>query len=590
MDGRTDVEKGRRGNSADACKEQRMATLTDTSSPTADTGAQLMRRAPAGYLWNQAGAIWLFVSLLLFEVVVRRSLPASATNVFDLVSTAANLAFYLASFGLSSAGTVYLPRALVEGGMGQARALALRLVLLRLALAVLVALIIIFGLPALAAVADATGWGWAVQLTHSFTVQSVLGHRAVIAAYVVAVAMSTLLSSLLISMVRTGVVFIIGSLGQLVLLGLGYLLIHAVSGGVDGAISAQALASALTAIFFGFFLWRILRSGSNHGAGQPFWRPALRLGVAAWLVDLPNSSLVQPLAIGQLAAVAPGELLFFKSTYQMGDAGARFFTDGLGGISLALMSTSYAGKNLPQLATGWRTVNKLQVLLALPVIAFAIPHAAAIIGLLFGSLYAQAGPLLVVFLSLNGLAQLLGGATHQWALYVLGRQKWVVVSQWTTIAVLAVIGAVLVPRYSGLGAALGALVAVGIGRLVAQVMLLVLARVWVRRPYPVAFSAKFLLSLALPAVVTAIWQPNQFIAQLVSHLSWLPTTLSGVVQQGLTLTVEGVIFLVIFLICLRLVRPLDSEDAALLSEVPTWLQKVLLPFVDKRSLKRNTGT
>jgi O-antigen/teichoic acid export membrane protein len=558
-----------------------MATLTDTSSPTADRGAQLMRRAPAGYLWNQAGAIWLFVSLLLFEVVVRRSLPAPATNVFDLVSTAANLAFYLASFGLSSAGTVYLPRALVEGGTGQARVLALRLVLLRLALAALVAVILIFGLPALVAAVDTTGWSWAVQLTHSFSVQSVLRHRTVIAAYVVAVAMSTLLSSLLISLVRTGVVFIIGSLGQLVLLGLGYLLIRAVSGGVDGVILAQALSSTLTAVIFAYFLWRILKSGSSEGAGQPFWRPALRLGVAAWLVDLPNSSLVQPLALGQLAAVAPGDLIFFKSNYQMGDAGARFFTDGLGGISLALMSTSYAGKNLPKLATGWRTVSKLQVLLALPVIAFAIPHAGAIMSLLFGSLYAQSGPLLVVFLSLNGLTQLLGGATHQWALYVLGRQKWVVVSQWVTIAVLALTGAILVPRYF----ALGALVAVGIGRLVAQVMLFVLARVWVRRPYPVAFSAKFLLSLALPAVVTAIWQPNQFITQLVSQVRWLPNTLSGVVQQGLTLTLEGVSFLVILLICLRVVRPLDSEDATLLSEVPTWLQKALLPFVDKRSLK-----
>jgi O-antigen/teichoic acid export membrane protein len=562
-----------------------MSIVTDTSSQTTDAGAQLMRRAPAGYLWNQAGAIWLFVSLLLFEVVVRRSLPASATNVFDLVSTVANLAFYLASFGLSSAGTVYLPRALVEGGTGQARALALRLVLLRLVLALLVAVILTFGLPALVSVVDASGWNWAVQLSHSFTVQSMLGHRMLIAAYVVAVAMSTLLSSLLVSLVRTRVVFIVGGLGQLVLLGLGYILIHAVSGGVDGAVLAQALASSLTAVIFAFTLWRILRSGSHYSAGQTFWRPALRLGVAAWLVDLPNSSLVQPLAIGQLAAVAPGELLFFKSTYQMGDAGARFFTDGLGGISLALMSTSYAGKNLPQLATGWRTVNKLQVLLALPVIAFAIPHAGAIMGLLFGSLYAQTGALLVVFLGLNGLTQLLGGATHQWALYVIGRQKWVVVSQWTTIVVLAVTGAVLVPRYF----ALGALLAVGIGRLVAQLMLFVLARVWVRRPYPVAFSVKFLLTLVLPVLVTTIWQPSRLIAQLVSNLQWLPAAFSGVVQQALTLTVDGVIFLVIFLICLRLIRPLDSEDAALLAEVPTWLQRVLLPLVDKRSLKRNTG-
>jgi hypothetical protein len=93
----------------------------------------------------------------------------------------------------------------------------------------------------------------------------------------------------------------------------------------------------------------------------------------------------------------------------------------------------------------------------------------------------------------------------------------------------------------------------------------------------------------LPVLVTALWQPNQFVSQLVSHLQWLPAAFSEVVQQGLTLTVEGVIFLVIFLICLRVVRPLDSEDATLLAEVPTWLQKVLLPLVDKRSLKRNTG-
>ena len=406
-----------------------MAIATDTSSPIADAGVQLMRRAPNGYLWNQAGAIWLFISLLLFEVIVRRSLPQSQTNAFDLVSTVANLAFYLASFGLSSAGTVYLPRALVEGGPDQARSMALRLVLLRLALALLVGALVIWGLPALIAAVDATGWTFAVQITHSFAIEAIDQHRAVIAAYVIATGMSTLLSSLLIALVRTRVVFIYGSLGQLALLGLGYILIRRITGGVDGAILAEALASAFTAVAFAICLLRVLGTGSRTPS-RAFWGPALRLGVAAWLVDLPNSSLVQPLAIGQLAAVAPSELLFFKSTYQMGDAGARFFTDGLGGVSLAMMSTSYAGEHLPPLATGWRMVNKLQILLAIPVVLFAIPHASAIMSLLFGSLYAQSGLLLAVFLILNGLTQLLGGATHQWALYVLGRQKWVVVSQW----------------------------------------------------------------------------------------------------------------------------------------------------------------
>src|SRR5215469_11187172 len=238
-----------------------MAIATDTSSPIADAGVQLLRRAPNGYLWNQAGAIWLFISLLLFEVVVRRSLPISETNAFDLVSTVANLAFYFASFGLSSAGTVYLPRALVEGGPSEARSMALRLVLLRLGLALLVGAIVLFGLPVLIGALHAAGGSVGVQITSSFAIVTLDQHRAVIAAYVLATAMSTLLSTLLISLVRTRVVFIYGSLGQLALLALGAVLIRGITGGVDGAILAQALASALTAVAFAICLFRALGSG-----------------------------------------------------------------------------------------------------------------------------------------------------------------------------------------------------------------------------------------------------------------------------------------------------------------------------------------
>ena len=87
-----------------------------SASGFSESGEQLIRRAPTGYLWNQAGSLWLFLSLLLFEVVIRRSLPPSETNAFDLVTTIANLGYYIASFGLASAGTVFLPRALAEGG------------------------------------------------------------------------------------------------------------------------------------------------------------------------------------------------------------------------------------------------------------------------------------------------------------------------------------------------------------------------------------------------------------------------------------------------------------------------------------------
>jgi O-antigen/teichoic acid export membrane protein len=529
-----------------------------------------------GYIWNQAGAIWLFLSLLLFEVVIRRSLPPSETNVFDLVSTIANLGFYIASFGLSSAGTVFLPRALAEGGPSLALSLANRLVLIRLAFALIVGAAIVWGLPALISLVDNAKWQQGIAITHSFTIQAMLDHRVVIAAYVVCIGVSTLLSTLLVALVYTRIVFIIGSLGQLLLLALAYVFVRPMATGVDGALAAQALPAAITAVIFAFALHYVLRARPS-GKGYRMLRPTLRLGVAAWLADLPNSSLVQPVAIGQLAAVAPSQLLYFKSTYQMGDAGARFFTDGLGGISMATMSVSYEG-GLPPLATSWRTVSKLQVLLAVPLVAFCIPHAAAIMRILFGSNYAQSGSLLAIFLALNGLNQLLGGSTHEWALYVLGRQQWVVISRWATLGILAVAGALLVPQF----AAFGALLAVGIGRLAAQIFLLILARIWVRRPYPLAFVVKLLLALAAPVVVTIFVQPVSQVSSLVAAIDWIPLDLRTIVADTLLLSVNLLIFALIFLLCLRIIRPLDAEDITLLDQVPERLRRILLPFASGR--------
>jgi O-antigen/teichoic acid export membrane protein len=568
LNGERDIENTQQGAQPPA-----EVAASGTFDQISGMGRQLMRRAPTGYLWNQAGSIWLFVSLLLFEVVIRRSLSKSETNVFDLVSTIANLGFYLASLGLASAGNVFIPRALAEGGPALALSLANRLIAIRLAVGLLVGAAFVVGLPALVAAAEMAGWPQGVSMAHSFTVQAMLDHRLWIAGYLIFIGASTLLSNMLIALVYTRIVFIVGSLGQLLLLLLAYALIRPLGAGVDGALAAQALPAVAVAIVLFIALRRVLREKPSS-KGYHFLKPTLRLGIAAWLADLPNSSLVQPLAISQLAAVAPTELLYFKSTYQMGDAGARFFTDGLGGISMATMSISYEAGVAP-LATSWRTVSKLQVLLAVPLVAFSMPHAAAIMRILFGANYAQSGPLLAIFLALNGLTQLLGGSTHEWALYVLGRQQWVVLSRWATLGVLALSGALLVPRF----AALGALLAVGIGRLVAQIFLLVLARIWVRRPYPVAFIAKLLLALVVPVIVTNFLQPVATVSALVSAAGgWLPHNYRPVADLSVLLIVNLAIFAVLFLVGLRVIRPLDADDIRLLEQVPWWLRRALLPF------------
>lgn len=194
--------------------------------------------------------------------------------------------------------------------------------------------------------------------------------------------------------------------------------------------------------------------------------------------------------------------------------------------------------------------------------------------LLFGVNYAESGPLLAIFLALNGLNQLLGGSTHEWALYVLGRQQWVVISRWATLGILAISGALLVPQF----AALGALLAVGLGRFVAQVFLLVLARVWVKRAYPWLFNVKLLLALVPPVAVTIFAQPAGLVTSLVASLPLIPADYRYIVGVGALLVVNLLIFTLISLVCLRIIRPLDAEDAALLNQTPPWLRRALLPF------------
>ena len=135
-------------------------------------------------------------------------------------------------------------------------------------------------------------------------------------------------------------------------------------------------------------------------------------------------------------------------------------------------------------------------------------------------------------------------------------------------------GALLVPQF----AALGALLAVALGRLVAQLFLFVLARIWARRPYPWLFIVKLLLALIPPVAVTIFAQPAAFVTELVSSLDWIPAGYQPIIGTGVLLVANLAIFTLILVVCLRIIRPLDAEDATLLTQTPPQLRRALLPF------------
>lgn len=532
--------------------------MGDASSRSED----LIRRAPSGYLWNQAFSLWLFFSLFLYQIVITRLLPPAEKGVYELVLTPANFAVYLAALGLESAGSVYLPRVLAEGGPRQAMAITLRLVGIRLAAVLVIAGAVIWGLPALAHLLATLAVPGSDSLARTMSHPTLLAHRVALAGYLIGVGMANLMAALLTALMRTRVVFVVGGIAQALSIALAYVLVGPLHRGADGALAAISFPAVLMAIAYIIALYRIIMARPGR-LGQRMLGGMLRLGVAAWLADLANGSLIKLIAVAQLAlVVSHAQIAFFGLAFEMGHAAAFLFVAGLGGVGLAAMAAAYTRRQRAHLATAWRTISKLQVVLAVPLVLFCVPHSDAIMRVVYGDAYASAGGLLALFLALNALVRVAGGGSHSAALYVLGQQNWVVVSQWGSLGVLAALDALLIPSY---GAA-GALLAVGLAQLSAELFMLMLARRALARPYPLPFMLRVLIALLPALVLTTLWRP---------------ASLAGLILSG-----AG--YALLFLGCLRLMRPLDLEDKALLQYVATPLRIMLLPFVAPRGRLADT--
>ena len=193
--------------------------------------AEDLIRQGGGYLWNQAYNFWTFATLFLHQIIITNNLSLVERGVFEPVKTFALLGVYVAALGLDSAASVYIPRALAEGGPARAAAVALRLILIRAIALFTIAALIFWGLPALGQVlAD---FPTTADIARAINSPEVLSHRAPMAFYVVAVGMSTLLGSMLTALLRTRLIFIVGGLAQLLIVAFAWVFVVTFNGGAD---------------------------------------------------------------------------------------------------------------------------------------------------------------------------------------------------------------------------------------------------------------------------------------------------------------------------------------------------------------------
>jgi O-antigen/teichoic acid export membrane protein len=576
-----------------------------------DAAHALLRRAPMAYVWNQLGSLWLFAASFLLTLTVARGLSNQNYGIFVVALTFYNSAVYLAAFGLEDAATVFVPRTLALQGQSATASVVRRLLFTRALCVALVSIGIAWGLPAVVSILAARHLPGADLLVRLTLPSGVNTLALPVAAYVASTGIMNLLNAILTALLRTRLTLLVGGLAQVANVA-GVLVIIRLSSGVGGVLltlaAIAAVASAIYVIVLAPFISgrgvamssRSEPETSSPPAKAPPFQPVLRLGATAWLTNLITGALLKQAAISLLQYYAVGLVAvgYFSLAFQLSHAAAFLLVAGLGGVGLAVMAAAYAGTHLSGLATAWRTVSKVQMLFAVPLLAFCTLRTSQIAVLLYGQRYTAVGPLLGIFLIFTLGQRLTGGGSHQATLYVLGRQRLAFLAQAGALALTVVLGVLLIPRPGPLSGAAGALIAVGIGQVGAEVFQLVLAWRLLNRAYPVRCAVRLCLALLPAMLLVAVWP-----RQLSSALSWslvghTPMAVMALLTPSATLSslfdlaLAGIGFLLVLLICLAITKPLDGEDRALLAGVSPRLARLLAPFAGSESMpsRHQTGS
>jgi O-antigen/teichoic acid export membrane protein len=534
---------------------QAFDTPVDIVLPQGEHEARLLlKRTPTSFMLNQAYGLWVFISLFFITVIVTHKLTVAQYGVYAVAMAAFNTIAYIVALGLEDATTTYVPRVFAEFGRAAAASLVRRVLLLRLIILALSLVTMLFAIPTLAAIITIIPINGSAQVAAGLRTPSLLSHILPIAFYVLGNGISSLITAVCASLMRMRIVFVLGGVTQVVLLAFSFVVLQ-LGFGINGVLWLFAITSLLNAL--AFLIWLVpLLTARGASYVQPL-KPVVQLGISAWLTNLVSGALLKQTLIILLGffAVSIVEIGYFNLSAQLAHAASLLLVSGFGGIEGAALAAAFVGRNYDRLARSWQTLIKIETLLAAPVLIFCLFNAPNIAIALYGSNYSAVGPLLAIFLFFNLLVRVLGTTVHQYALYVTGKAKLVVLSQWLGLLSVIVLGIVLIPRWGPAGA----LVADGLSQIITGVLMLSLLWNALPHKYPIGFSLRLLLGLLLAALPGILWHPS----------------------SRLQIGISGFIFLILCTGLLLLIKPLNAVDIEMAGNLNPKLVPLLKRFARK---------
>ncbi len=520
-----------------------------------DEARHLLKRTPGSYLINQAYGLWFLVSLFLLTIILTRKVSTDQYGVYAITQTAYNTILYIVAFGMEDATTTYVPRIFAEHGQASAAALVRRLLLWRVLTLAAVTGILLFGMPVVATLIAAIPISGSVGIAAGLRDPELLSHITPVAIYILGSSIGSLLTAVCAALMRMRIVFVVSGLTQVAVLGISFVVLQ-LGWGINSVLWTLALCSVLNAV--AFIIWQapfIFARGATYR--QPLL-PLIKLGLSAWQTNLIQGALLKQVSVILLGVFALSTLQgrintgYFNLSFQLADGANLLLVAGFGGVGGAALAAAFVGQNFERLSRSWQALIKIETLLAAPGLIFCLFNSSNIVHALYGSKYDTVGPLFAIFLLFNVFVRVLGSTVHQYALYVTGKARLVVFSQWVGLIGVIATGVLLIPGY---GAA-GALMADGISRLLSGGLMLVFLWNALPHKYPLGFSLRFLLALTIAVLPSLLWHPTSRVLLIVS----------------------GVLFLVLCAALLLLIKPLTDEDITLLGEQNPRVARYLKPF------------
>jgi Membrane protein involved in the export of O-antigen and teichoic acid len=520
----------------------------------ATTAHHLLMRTPNNYVFNQIYGFWFYISSFLFTIIITRNLGPGQYGIYSIVQTAMNTLLYVLALGLEDAIATFVPRTIAERGNAAASQLTRYLLTVRLAVLAVSVVVMLFGLPVLSTLSGLIPLAGAQSFAASINNPVIREYSIPIAFYILGTGVSNLLGALCSAQMRSHIVLVVGGISQLLLLLLGYVLLR-MGWGVTGILWLQAMVALFYAVACAIWQAPFLRVTLK--SYHPAVKDLFRLSLSAWVTNFASGALLKQVSIILLGiyAVSVVQIGYFNLSFQLADAANTLLVAGFLGVGGSALSAAFAGDNHDRLGKTWQALIKIETLIEAPALVFCLFNAENIAYTLYGPRFIGVGPLLVIFLFFNLLVRLMGSTIHQYSLYVTGKARYVVLSQWIGIAVIFVVGAVLVPLW---GAA-GALVADGISKAVTGLLLLIFILPGIPMHYAkevLLFTLRILLALVVAALPWLFWHPT----------------------SRVMLGVSGVIFIVLCIGTLLVIKPLTKKDMEMLGNLHPRIGAVMRYF------------